>query len=145
VSGRGTVVITLPKKKCSAWFKSVVGQFFVVLSGAFAGIKQIGDDIFAYHVNNFTDHQGFRRFYSGANHSTVHVFWASKMFGGKKSIKSALERPKGEKNRIFGLKTQKELSNFCHLYEKITLHSQNDMLHIGSDVVKAEIYVHIIW
>jgi hypothetical protein len=67
------------------------------------------------------------------------------MSGGKKSIKSTLERPKGKKNRVFGLKNPKKLPNFCHLYEKITLHSQNDMLHIGSDVVKAEIYVHIIW
>jgi hypothetical protein len=41
----------------------------------------------------------------------------------KKSIKSALERPKGEKNRVFGLKNPKKLPNFCCLYEKITLHS----------------------
>jgi hypothetical protein len=67
------------------------------------------------------------------------------MFGGKKSIKSALQRPKDEKNRVFGLKNPKKLPNFCHLDQKITLHSQNEMLHIGSDVVKAEIYVHIIW
>jgi hypothetical protein len=67
------------------------------------------------------------------------------MFGGKKSIKSALERPKGKKNRVFGLKNPKELPNLCCLYENVTLHSQNDMFHICSDVVKAEIYVHIIW
>jgi hypothetical protein len=29
------------------------------------------------------------------------------MFGGKKTIKSALERPKGKKCRVFGLKKPK--------------------------------------
>jgi hypothetical protein len=88
---------------------------------------------------------GFHVAYSGATHSTVHVFWAPKMFGGKKSIKSALERLKGEKNRVFGLKNPKKCPIFAVCMNKITLQSQNDMLHIGSYGVKAEIYVHMIW
>jgi hypothetical protein len=63
----------------------------------------------------------------------------------EKIKKFALERPKGEQKRVFGLKNPKKIAQLCRLYVKITFHSQNDMLHIGSDVVKAEIYVHIIW
>jgi hypothetical protein len=59
-----------------------------------------------------------RALYSGATYSTVHVFWASKMFGGKKSITSALERPKGKKNRAFGLKNPKNCPIFAVCMKK---------------------------